>query len=164
MSGLQRTVFPTNNNAIQLQLNAASNWSKLIRASCDRHESCISDLRLSLHLQRDLSPAYSTLIPSHLNLVRWDWAQPWRTGSCAVKCEATQFVAAAPNHSCTHTHNRFTALWILIGTTRVSRYQKKHSPTPTALSLGEIMMSDELRWGGDVVSDTNAPSHYESTV
>ena len=32
---------------------------------------------------------------------------------------------------CTHTHrhNRFTALWILSGTTRVSWYQKKHSPT-----------------------------------
>jgi len=26
----------------------------------------------------------------------------------------------------THTHNRFTALWNLSGTTRVSRYQKKH--------------------------------------
>ena len=31
----------------------------------------------------------------------------------------------------THTHNRFTALWYLSGTTRVSRYQKKHSPTHT---------------------------------
>jgi len=31
----------------------------------------------------------------------------------------------------THTHNRFTALWILSGTTRVSWYQKKHSPTHT---------------------------------
>jgi len=29
------------------------------------------------------------------------------------------------------THNRFMALWILSGTTRVSRYQKKHSPTHT---------------------------------
>jgi len=29
----------------------------------------------------------------------------------------------------THTHNSFTALWELSGTTRVSRYQKKHSPT-----------------------------------
>jgi len=29
----------------------------------------------------------------------------------------------------THTHNRFTALWKLSGTTRMSRYQKKHSPT-----------------------------------
>jgi len=29
----------------------------------------------------------------------------------------------------THTHNRFTALWNLSRTTRVSRYQKKHSPT-----------------------------------
>jgi len=31
----------------------------------------------------------------------------------------------------THIHNRFTALWILSQTTRVSRYQKKHSPTHT---------------------------------
>ena len=31
----------------------------------------------------------------------------------------------------THTHNRFTALWNLSGTTWVSRYQKKHSPTHT---------------------------------
>jgi len=38
-----------------------------------------------------------------------------------------------PFHSATqqHTHNHFTALWILSGTTRVSRYQKKHSPTYT---------------------------------
>jgi len=28
-------------------------------------------------------------------------------------------------------YNCFTALWILSGTTRVSRYQKKHSPTHT---------------------------------
>jgi len=27
------------------------------------------------------------------------------------------------------THNCFTAMWILSGTTRVSRYQKKHAPT-----------------------------------
>jgi len=31
----------------------------------------------------------------------------------------------------THTHNRFTALWILSGTIQVSWYQKKHSPTHT---------------------------------
>jgi len=32
----------------------------------------------------------------------------------------------------THTtHNRLTALWILSGTTWVSRYEKKHSPTHT---------------------------------
>jgi len=30
-----------------------------------------------------------------------------------------------------HTHNRFTALWILSATTQVSQYQKKHSPTHT---------------------------------
>jgi len=32
-------------------------------------------------------------------------------------------------HTHTHTHNRFMALRILYGTTWVSRYQKKHSPT-----------------------------------
>ena len=31
----------------------------------------------------------------------------------------------------THMHNRFTALWILFATTRVSWYKKKHSPTHT---------------------------------
>jgi len=31
----------------------------------------------------------------------------------------------------THTYNRFKALWILSGTTWVSRYQKKHSPIHT---------------------------------
>ena len=31
----------------------------------------------------------------------------------------------------THSHNRFTSLWNLSGTTRVRRYQKKHSPTHT---------------------------------
>ena len=30
-----------------------------------------------------------------------------------------------------HTHNHFMALWMLSGTTRVSRYQKKHSLTHT---------------------------------
>ena len=30
-----------------------------------------------------------------------------------------------------HTHNRFTDLWNLSGTTRVNRYQKKHLPTHT---------------------------------
>ena len=33
----------------------------------------------------------------------------------------------------THTHNHFTALWILSGTTRMSWYQKKHSPTHVCL-------------------------------
>jgi len=36
------------------------------------------------------------------------------------------------SHTYTRTsHNRSTALWILSGTTQVSRYQKKHSPTHT---------------------------------
>jgi len=34
--------------------------------------------------------------------------------------------ADAPAFLSTHTHNHFTALWTLSGTTRVSRYQKAH--------------------------------------
>jgi len=44
-----------------------------------------------------------------------------------VKCETFLQTKA----STVYTHNRFTALWILSTTTRVSRYQKKHSPTHT---------------------------------
>ena len=36
----------------------------------------------------------------------------------------------APSYK-SHTHNHFMALWILSWTTRVSQYQKKHSPTHT---------------------------------
>jgi len=32
------------------------------------------------------------------------------------------------SHTDTQSHNRFTALWILSWATRMSRYQKKHSP------------------------------------
>jgi len=35
------------------------------------------------------------------------------------------------NDNCTHTHDHFTARWILSGTTWVSQYKKKHSPTHT---------------------------------
>ena len=52
-------------------------------------------------------------------------------------------------------HNRFTALWILFGTTRVSQYQKKHSPTHThrghqiSLTRSQIIHA--------AVSDLNQP-------
>jgi len=55
-------------------------------------------------------------------------------------CCVCVFITDLTNHSkvcdimifcITHTHNRFTALWILSRTTQVSRYQKKHSPTRT---------------------------------
>jgi len=39
--------------------------------------------------------------------------------------------APTNNDDNTHTRNHFTALWNLSGTTRVSWYQKKHSPTHT---------------------------------
>ena len=48
----------------------------------------------------------------------------------------TTHLCSTDTHTHTHTHthrhtNHLTALWILSGTTRVSRYQKKHSLTHT---------------------------------
>jgi len=46
---------------------------------------------------------------------------------CSLDTSAFSTLEVLNNNS--HTHNHFTALWNLSGTTRVSRYQKKHSPT-----------------------------------
>jgi len=43
--------------------------------------------------------------------------------------------AAQPTVSKHWTHNCFTALWNSSGKTRVSRYQKKHSPTTLIVAL-----------------------------
>jgi len=45
----------------------------------------------------------------------------------------------------THTHNRFTALWKLSGTTRVSRYQKKHSPTTLIVVIDHPYLLSPLK-------------------
>jgi len=54
---------------------------------------------------------------------RWTAHTHVRAQACMCTC----------THACMHTHtdNRFTALRILFRTTRVSWYQKKHSPTHT---------------------------------
>ena len=43
-------------------------------------------------------------------------------------------------HTHKHTHNRFTALWNLSRTTRVSRYQKKHSPTTLMVVINHLYL------------------------
>ena len=64
----------------------------------------------------------------------WVWI---RRPSSEVKCELEElnnFNCNGLKYVCcryTHTHNCFTALWILSRTTCMSRYQKKHSPTYT---------------------------------
>ena len=45
------------------------------------------------------------------------------------------------------THNCFTALWILSGTTRVSRYQKKHSPTHTHRGHQSSLSASSIYYG-----------------
>jgi len=47
-------------------------------------------------------------------------------------------------HTPTYTHNCFTALWILSGTTRVSRFQKKHSPTHTYCEWSAVMNTKNI--------------------
>jgi len=44
----------------------------------------------------------------------------------------------------THTHNHFTALWILSGTTWVSWYQKKHSPTHTYRGINRPLSASSI--------------------
>jgi len=56
--------------------------------------------------------------------------------TCTLTCKEIKLCQSVSKFSSSqqylsHTHNRFTALWNLSGTTRVSRYQKKHSPTHT---------------------------------
>ena len=46
-------------------------------------------------------------------------------------CTCTHARTHTHTHTHTHTQNHFTALWILSGTTEVSRHQNKHSPTHT---------------------------------
>jgi len=42
-----------------------------------------------------------------------------------------------------HTHNHFTAFWILSGTTRVSQYQK-HSPTHTIVVISHSLSASSI--------------------
>jgi len=53
------------------------------------------------------------------------------TYRCTLSANQWSWMAHCYQHTDkqTHTHNRFTSLYILSGSTRVSRYQKKHSPT-----------------------------------
>jgi len=50
------------------------------------------------------------------------------TDSDLAPC-SKHFLSTMSERSHTHTHNHLTNLWILSGTSRVSRYQKKHSLT-----------------------------------
>jgi len=81
------------------------------------------NLKPHIHLTILISACWSATLFSYL------------TGQISLPCNIllrTQLLYNLPlTHTHTHTHNHFTALWIWSGTTRVSRYQKKHSPTHT---------------------------------
>jgi len=62
----------------------------------------------------------------------------------------------------THTHNWFMALWILSGTTWVSRYQKKHSHTHTYHGpIGEVSCYSNAGWR---LNDPCCHCHYYSSL
>jgi len=73
--------------------------------------------RRSYHLQH-----HSIISSSDLPCFCSIWPVP-RESTCPEQIEKQREATD------THTHNRFMTLWILSGTTRVSWYQKKHSPT-----------------------------------
>ena len=49
----------------------------------------------------------------------------------AFRLRSGHILPSHHTHTHTHTHNRFMAVWILSGTTQLSRYQKKNSPSHT---------------------------------
>ena len=82
---------------------------------------------------------------------QWHWSMVW-LGSSRLAFHSGLLQVTTLHivyHSHTHTHhNRFTALWILSGTTRVSRYQKKHSPTHTHCGhqISLLFIISFLKW------------------
>ena len=67
-----------------------------------------------------------------LNEISWGWNDTAQDILEPLQSH-TQYMHSAHTHKHKHLHihNHFTALWILSGTTRLSRHQKKHSPTHT---------------------------------
>ena len=61
-------------------------------------------------------------------------------------CNITSHLIMNGTYIYIHTQNRFTYLWILSGTTRVSRYQKKHSPTHTFCGQSFLICFLHLLW------------------
>jgi len=53
---------------------------------------------------------------------------PYRSATFSLYVKHTLYLSDYPSAP-PHTYSRFTALWISSRTTRLSRYQKKHSPT-----------------------------------
>jgi len=91
---------------------------------------------------------------AHWGCCCWQYQECWRCHTLLVQIQTTSFGllvnctlvlkkfklyipsfthAHTHTHTHTHTHNRFMALWIFSGTTRVSQYQKKHSLTPIVI-------------------------------
>ena len=56
------------------------------------------------------------------------------------------FLIISLNSEHTQTYNCFTALWILSGTTRVSRYLKKHSPTHTNVVINHPLSASSIHY------------------
>ena len=65
--------------------------------------------------------------PQNLKLSMWMWPCPFQ--GLFVVPRIIGLLHSGNIH--TYTHNHFTALWILSGTTWMSWYQKKYSPTHT---------------------------------
>jgi len=61
-------------------------------------------------------------------------AARWPCGVCGRRVSSNSIHCSSCKkwvHNNYYNYNHFTALWTLSGTTRVSRYQKKHSPSHT---------------------------------
>jgi len=131
-----------------------------LRSTCPYHHNlfCCSTKIMTSNPSLSLNPLLGTLscsLMKHINLtilisVCWSTtAFSFFMGQISLPCNililAQRLYDLPDTHTCTHAHThtnththththtrkRFTALWILSETTRVSQYQKKHSPTHT---------------------------------
>jgi len=128
-------------------LTACVLWS---RSCFDYTHVNVNFLTKSLGIRKGIQPVKTEWCGAGM-VICLEWGAKWSSWCCchpiiacfmkiqyALRfwCRLTQVVllkrldGKLRNYTHTHTtHNRFTALWNLSGTTRVSQHQKKHSPT-----------------------------------
>jgi len=89
----------------------------------------LQDLQREIHDDNQLMEARLNELPTKLDNITSSLARVVTTDDADSRRILGACVILLTH---THAHTQpFTALWILSGTTRVSRYQKKHSPTRT---------------------------------
>ena len=89
---------------------------------CKKDQGAVTHRKL--YLTHQIHSYYQTDMPEWKNVILFPII-------CINSMYTTDYLSFTVYCTVTHTHNRFTALWILSVATQVSWYQKKHSSTHT---------------------------------